>query len=67
MTFRVNFIFGLVWLIIGLAGRLDRVSLFQASNSKISYILLANLSAFPLNCLAWLDLALTCRSLITWI
>ena len=52
MTFRVNFICGLVQLIIGLAGRLDRVNLFKAMNSKISYILLLNLSAFPLHCLA---------------
>ena len=67
MTFRVNLISGLVRLIIGLAGRLDRVKLFQAMNSKISYILLPNLSAFPLHCLAWLDLALTCRSFVVWI
>ena len=52
MTFRVNFISGLVWLIIGLAGILDRVNLFQAMSSKFSYILLPNLSAFPLHCLA---------------
>ena len=43
---------------------LDRVSLSQGMNSKISYILLPNLSAFPLHCPAWLDLDLTCRSLV---
>ena len=62
MTFRFNFISGLEGLILGLAGGLDRVNLSQAMNSKISYILLPELSVFPLHCLAWLDLALTCRS-----
>ena len=65
MTFRFNFITGLVWLIFGLAGGLDRGTLLQAINSNISYILLPNLSAFPLQCSAWPDLALTCRPLVS--
>ena len=66
MTFWFNFITGLVWLILGLAGGLDRVTLLQAMNSKTSYILLPNLYAFALHCPARLDLALTCRSLVSF-
>ena len=37
------------------------------TNVNIKILLLRNLSAFSLHCLAWLDLALTCWSLVTWI